>query len=467
MLVGLVWLLATTLLLCFSQNIAMLLIARILQGMSAAMTWSVGLALLIDSVDKKHIGRATGWTSTALTLGILLGPLVGGIVYDRAGNYPVFAICFGLIAFDIVLRLVIIEVKDAKRWLAKDDTPSTLTTAEPVCTEEANVEITPLEHDMITEEARPAPAQLGKEPTSALEKGAAAMAAREARSGAAFSITGRSGIFGLLRNPRILCALWGTVIQSAVQTSFDAILPLEVRDTFHWNSIGGGLIFLPVIIPTFLGPFIGGLSDTHGPRWFTAAGFLFCVPFLVCFRFVTENTLSHKIMLCGLLLAVGVGQALQIAPLMAEISWAAEEGRYGSDDDAGGIVGARTAGQDEDGGGEEEEEAEVPYAQAYALYNIAFSAGAIVGPLLAGMVRESRGFGTVGWSLAILCGFTAVVMANWTGGAPLYSFGRRKGRAGASPGQTVDANDEGVESSVPAGETSAAKQAGGKEAMTV
>lgn len=405
MLVGLLWLLAATLLLCFSTNIAMLLVARILQGMSAAMTWSVGLALLIDSVDKKHVGRSAGYTSTALTLGILLGPLIGGIVYDRAGNYAVFAICFGLIGVDIVLRLIIIEVKDARKWMSPELEPATTPeTAVTGMTGKVGAE-----RDATVADPASSNSPASSEPR-ALEHGSDGNEKR--RSKGAFSIVGQNGILGLLKKRRMLCALFGVIIQSTTQTSFDAIMPLQVHDLFNWNSLGGGLIFLPVILPSFLGPVVGSLSDKYGPRWFAAGGFLFSVPFFVCFRFMTENSINHNVMLCGLLVAIGIGEALQVAPLMAEISWAAEEGR---DDDEAGAV---------------------PYAQAYALYNISFAAGAIIGPLLSGMVRESAGFGTVGWALAVLSGFTALVMFNWVGGAPLYRL--REGMKRRSSKETAD-----------------------------
>ncbi|KAH8720400.1 putative MFS-type transporter C18.02 [Beauveria bassiana] len=434
MLVGLLWLLAATLLLCFSSNIAMLLIARILQGLSAAMTWSVGLALLIDSVDKNHVGRAAGWTSTALTLGILLGPLVGGIVYDRAGNYAVFGICFGLIGIDIVLRLMIIEVKDARKWISEESVSMTT----PETAAEMTAGESSAEQDASATDPTSPTRQTSIEP-SGVEEGAGGNTRR--RSKGAFSIGGQNGMLGLLKKRRMLCALFGVIIQSATQTSFDAIMPLQVHDVFHWNAIGGGLIFLPIVLPTFLGPLFGGLSDKYGPRWFTAGGFLFSVPFFVCFRFVTENTINHKVMLCGLLVAIGLGEALQVAPLMAEISWAAEEGR----DDAG------------------EEAATVPYAQAYALYNISFAAGAIVGPLLSGMVRKSAGFGTVGWCLALINGFAALVMLNWVGGAPLYSFRQGiKQKSSKATGDSTTTNAEGGQLSdvkdKPQGETTAAAQ---------
>lgn len=84
--------------------------------MSAGMIWSVGLALVIDTVDSKHTGEAMGWISTGLSLGLLIAPSVGGIVYGKSGYYPVFFTCFGLIAIDIVFRISVVEVKDARKW---------------------------------------------------------------------------------------------------------------------------------------------------------------------------------------------------------------------------------------------------------------------------------------------------------------------------------------------------------------
>jgi MFS family permease len=358
----------------------MLIIARILQGMSGSMTWAVGLALVIDSVESKNVGKAVGWTSTAMTGGILLGPLTGGVVYDRAGYYPVYAICFGLLAIDIVLRLVIIEVKDAKKWKARRlEAMTGQTLTEPASQENGrNFSTT---------------ATVASTTISNAEKGKDGSDAAAHPTGT-FELTGPNGILGMLRKPRLLAALLGTFVESCIQTAFDATLPLVVESKFHWGSIGAGLIFLPIIVPTFIGPVVGGLSDRYGPRWFATAGFLFAAPFLVCLRFVSENTIEHKIMLCGLLAGAGLGFAMVFAPLMAEISWAVENEDLGKE-------GEPTAS---------------PYAQAYALYTMAFSGGAIAGPLMGGMIRDKAGFGTVGWSMAILTVATAVVQAIWTGG---------------------------------------------------
>lgn len=57
---GLAALLAATLMLALGRNIAMLVVARILQGTSAAVVWTVGLAMVLDTVGPNHLGKVIG-----------------------------------------------------------------------------------------------------------------------------------------------------------------------------------------------------------------------------------------------------------------------------------------------------------------------------------------------------------------------------------------------------------------------
>ena len=58
--VGVLLLLLSTVLFFLGDNIAVLVIARILQGSSGALVWTVGQALLIDTVGARNLGKATG-----------------------------------------------------------------------------------------------------------------------------------------------------------------------------------------------------------------------------------------------------------------------------------------------------------------------------------------------------------------------------------------------------------------------
>lgn len=119
LLIGLFALAASTLLLCLGTTIALMVLGRILQGLSAAIVWSVGLALLADTFGAK-IGMAMGYSAISMSLGLLISPAIGGVVFDREGYFAVYYIAFGCIVLDVILRLILIEKKIAKQWIDDD-----------------------------------------------------------------------------------------------------------------------------------------------------------------------------------------------------------------------------------------------------------------------------------------------------------------------------------------------------------
>lgn len=124
LLIGLLALAGSTLLLCLGKTIAMLVAGRILQGISAAVVWTVGLALLADTVGHETIGQSMGYVTMSMSVAVLVAPLLGGVVYARAGYYAVFFMAFGLIALDIILRILLVEKKIAKRWDSELSSPT-------------------------------------------------------------------------------------------------------------------------------------------------------------------------------------------------------------------------------------------------------------------------------------------------------------------------------------------------------
>ena len=86
LLIGLVVLGGATVLLCLATSFAMMIASRVLQGLSAAVVWTVGLALLADTVGDR-IGQALGYVSISMSAGILVAPMIGGIVYAKSGYY--------------------------------------------------------------------------------------------------------------------------------------------------------------------------------------------------------------------------------------------------------------------------------------------------------------------------------------------------------------------------------------------
>lgn len=77
LLTGCLWLLAATLLFAFAESYAILLLARFLQGLPAAATWSAALAMLPLNLEPDEQGRATGIVMTFGGIGVLNAVLVG------------------------------------------------------------------------------------------------------------------------------------------------------------------------------------------------------------------------------------------------------------------------------------------------------------------------------------------------------------------------------------------------------
>lgn len=104
---GMFLLAATNITFVLSSDIYLLILARLIQGMSGAATWSAGLALLADTFDVSERAEKMGLAMSIMSVGTLLGPVVGGIIYDNLGYAPTFLIPSSLTVLLGVLLLFI------------------------------------------------------------------------------------------------------------------------------------------------------------------------------------------------------------------------------------------------------------------------------------------------------------------------------------------------------------------------
>lgn len=65
--------------------------------MSGGCIWVVGLALVIDTVPASSQMQSLGFVSIGMTAGSSLGPLLGGIIYDKAGYNAVFILAYAVV----------------------------------------------------------------------------------------------------------------------------------------------------------------------------------------------------------------------------------------------------------------------------------------------------------------------------------------------------------------------------------
>ena len=115
MLGGLLGLFATTLLFAYARSYPLLVLARVLQGLSATATWTAGMALLADHFPRSSRGRAMGTVFAFANLGVLIGPPLAGWLDQHFGMRAPFLVAAGLALVDAAARISLLKDVPAVR----------------------------------------------------------------------------------------------------------------------------------------------------------------------------------------------------------------------------------------------------------------------------------------------------------------------------------------------------------------
>lgn len=346
-----------------------------------------------------------GFVLSGMNGGNLIAPFISGAVYDHVGYYAVWGVCLGLIAFDFVLPLGMIEKSTARKWL-KPKYPAGQT-----CFGNE-------EDPLLAEEVR-GRHETSSYGTSRAEDSPEVPIEREVKS-VSWPMRRMPAMATLLGSPRILAAMSGCFTHALLISSFDTVLTLFVKRTFLWSSTGAGLILLAVALPSTMGTFVGYLSDRFGTRSVALFGFGMTMPCLALLGVINDGTAPYQVALIVLLVAngrtplssqlmlhfvslttitPGIGLTFILAPLatdmLAEVDCLANENPS--------IFGQKGA-----------------YARAYALFDAALGVAIFVGPGWSGALYEMTNWPVMAGTLALLC---------LLGGAPVYYYtGPRKSR---------------------------------------
>ncbi|KAG5936981.1 hypothetical protein E4U53_000107 [Claviceps sorghi] len=354
-LAGSLLLLGATVMLAVAHNLGILVTARLLQGVSASIVWTAGLAMVQDAVGPKGIGQAVGTISSVISVGEVIAPVMGGPLYHRAGIITVTAVSAGILAIDLVMRLLVIDVRmdtgtDGPR---AGDGP----------------------HENNDAAAADGPGE------------------SEYRIGGNIRAVERAvPILYCFRNGRFLTAMLLVAVQSLLIGAFDATVPMETQSLFHFSSLEVGLVFIALVVPNLaLGPVAGMAVDRYGTKVVATAGYAFLVPCLLLLSLPSRAILAgtpNVILFCSILAFNGAGMSLISSPGLVEATHITEN-----------YVAANPGFFQENG----------PYAQLYGFSSVFAFAGLTIGPLVGGTVRERLGYVAMTLMLAVISGATAVV----------------------------------------------------------
>ncbi|KAF9061013.1 major facilitator superfamily domain-containing protein [Rhodocollybia butyracea] len=291
-------------------------LARVLQGTGSAMVWVVGPALLCDMTPTQFIGRQLGVAMIGQSIGLLVGPAAGGILYARFGfRGPCI---FGIItAFcDLLSRFFLIDRKSALKYGRDPAAPpgnheisEANTTGSPMPMRELQGQTTtplvePTNSDSSDTTQVDVDNGFGNKGKTQKEK--------EERA------PSPSLIFVIVQFTKSSRGIVGTIlpcVYGALIMSIEPTLPLHLQASFGFDSTKVGLVFLAAMGPTFIsGPLAGHISDRYGPSWISLISYVASVPWWVL---MIINNLPLLIVSFALtrFWASGI-----VSPLMAELA---------------------------------------------------------------------------------------------------------------------------------------------------
>lgn len=373
---GLLVLAASTVSFAVGKSLPILLTARILEGLSAAIVGTLGSALLRDAYGAEHIGKAMGYTSFAVSSALLLGPAIGGLLYEYGGYFQVFLPAYALLVVEVILRLLIIEKRkpltprlhepaDFKKYSGHDGQAS-------------NVE-----------------QGLGNPDQDSLEQAQPGEPEEQRLLPKTSSDRPRQALLVLLASPRFLVAMIGTFIVNCIACGFDGVLAPYISDSFDLKATHAATLFLAMALPMFLAPIPGALTDRYGAKLPAAIGFVLAIPSLTLLRLVTPGTDMPFVKLLVLLGLAGTSFAFTGCPLRVEAARVVAA----IERDRPGVFGPNGA-----------------YTQAFGLINAGMAAGSMLGPLYAGYIRVWLGWGAMSLSMGILSSMMLLLVLLVTGG---------------------------------------------------
>ncbi|CAG8960470.1 hypothetical protein HYFRA_00008189 [Hymenoscyphus fraxineus] len=376
-LLGVTALFGATLLLFLGRTIWVLLVARVLQGFSAAVVWTTGMALCLETVGAENLGKAIGAIFGFISVGTFLAPILGGLLYDKGGLAAVFGLACAILAVDFTMRLLVIEVRTAQRYEREDEngTDSLITGAsesQPLI-EEGNDELSSLLQNV------------GKADEDDSYRISPDLP----------KIMRIIPILPCLAAPRLIAALTIAFVQALLLGSIDATVPIVSHEYYNFSPLQAGLMFLPIGVANLTaGPFLGWCVDKLGTKKISVLVYLYLVPVLISFRFAKPGGASQVAVYEILLGLLGIGVAGMGAPSIVEASMVVQKYHQVNPDFFG------------DHG---------PYAQLYSLSFLFFSLGLVLGPELAGELRQAIGYGNMNAVLATVCALTSLVCFQFIG----------------------------------------------------
>jgi len=117
LLVGMFGLAITTFTYTLANTVNLLIIARALQGLAAAASWTAGMAIISETFPPERRGEASGIVNASMACGLISGPIIGGVLADIGGYALPFYFCaLWAVAIGFIILIKIKEFRRTVSW---------------------------------------------------------------------------------------------------------------------------------------------------------------------------------------------------------------------------------------------------------------------------------------------------------------------------------------------------------------
>lgn len=381
MLCGLLGLGFSTIMFGFANTYWELILARIAQGVSGGISWTIGLCVVADIYLPQVLGEKMSKAFSANTIGLLVGPPLGGLLYGTVGYVAPFLFCAALAFVDFAVwawirmltpaeiaqihsvemqlvygspsdtELAKLETPVSSRqkddaWLnPEDDSPEDNLRRVKRTSSRVSVNA-PINRLSVT------PSVLSEAVTINLEE---SPEADQLTSPSKLKATGSLSTWALLSRVQVLLTLTSIFITASAVAGLEPIVPLFLETKFGLSSVAVGLIYGGSVLPSIVGALvIGPISDKYGRKNITGYA-LVCAGVACASAFLLSSSIVGSVLV---LVLVSVTTSATISPSLPELGEMVRELGGGAN------------------------------AQIYALFNIAYGVGMTVGPLLTTAVYQ-------------------------------------------------------------------------------
>ncbi|KAL4987930.1 MFS general substrate transporter [Aspergillus falconensis] len=318
-----------------SSTLIGLIIGRLIQTIGGSLLYIAGMAMLGGTVGPEHLSKAMGICVLLISGGFLSAPALSAALFEFSTYAVTWLSAFVVLLVGTILQALVIEPYLLPLDLDQNEPNGNRTGATGY-------------HTFLDSHKVPLPAS---------------------------TVIYRR----MLCKRRVVTALVAETLLAALISSFEATIPLHIRDVFQWDSLEAGILFLVLQTPTMILVFpIGWLKDRMGMRLPVTLGFLVMAPSLWLLgvpgarQFQWAEGKTGEVLYVVMLVAIGFARTLVVGFGGVEVLRGANE------------VAAEIPGLAEGGLS--------LYSRAFVLSNITWKFGMFLGPLVSGALTKSVGY---------------------------------------------------------------------------